>query len=469
MLSGRKAECEARNHDLLRNAGVSGILGRHLEALDCTAKSRLPASRVFQQRTRPLLERENAPAIIVGADSMTARNPFAERGGAVRGVLDLASGCYPAFLFGGSIGRMLPVFHFHDVTRDSFEPPLQYLAENGYRTVMTDEIARLVIDGISPGPRAIALTFDDAWRSVWTVAMPLLRRSGLRAILFAIPGRVSDAATVRPTIDDNAAAALSAVSSSPFATWPELRAMHASGVFDIQSHTRTHAMIFSHDQIVDFVTPEYTQQPLLNRPVAGVDGAATFVEPQALGTPLYAGRSRMSDARRFLPDPRTAERCREHVTRNGGAAFFARSGWRRELEALAETGRGAFEDDQARATWIRDELVEGRELLNGALGTTAVRHVALPWGVAGDITRQALELTGHATAFAQRPFERLGVRAGDDRYELTRLNGRFVTCLPGRGRKWLLTAPSVHDERSSGEDGVLRPGTDGEPRTTAVD
>ena len=94
---------------------------------------------------------------------MTARVPFAERGGSVRGLLDLATGCYPAFLFGGSIGDQLPVFHLHEVTREWLEPRLHYLVENGYRTVTCDEIARLVIDGVRPGPRAVALTFDDAW------------------------------------------------------------------------------------------------------------------------------------------------------------------------------------------------------------------------------------------------------------------------------------------------------------------
>jgi hypothetical protein len=62
---------------------------------------------------------------------MTARVPFAERGGRLRGVLDLATGCYPAFLFGGSLGDLLPAFHFHDVTREWLEPRLQYLVENG--------------------------------------------------------------------------------------------------------------------------------------------------------------------------------------------------------------------------------------------------------------------------------------------------------------------------------------------------
>src|SRR3954471_8779691 len=99
---------------------------------------------------------------------MTARVPFAERGGPVRGLLDLATGCYPAFLFGGSIGDQLPVFHLHEVTAGWLEPRLRHLAENGYRTVTCDEIARLAIDGVRPGPRAVALTFDDAWESAWS-------------------------------------------------------------------------------------------------------------------------------------------------------------------------------------------------------------------------------------------------------------------------------------------------------------
>jgi polysaccharide deacetylase len=371
---------------------------------------------------------------------MTPRVPFAERGGPVRGLVDLVTGCYPAFLFGGSVDRALPVFHFHDVTRESFEPQLQYLVDNRYRTVSSDEIARLVIDGISPGPQTVGLTFDDGWASVWTVATPLLRRFDLRAILFAIPGRISDAPIVRPTIDDRALAANPRSTESPFVTWSELRAMHQSGIIDVQSHTRTHAMIFSDQRATGFVTPEYSREPFLNRPVAASNGHLSFVEPEALGTPLYLPRSRMSDARRFVADSESAERCREHVARNGGAAFFGRAGWRQELDVLAAAGKGVFEDDKTRAAWIHGELIEGRALLNDGLGTSTVRHVALPWGIAGQIARRALADTGHGVAFAQRPLKRLGIRAGDDRYELTRLNGKFVTCLPGRGRKWFLSA-----------------------------
>lgn len=334
---------------------------------------------------------------------MTARLPFAERGGPVRGVLDLVSGCYPAFLFGGSVGDQLPIFHLHDVTREWLEPRLQYVVENGYRTVACDEISRYVRAGVRPGPKAIVLTFDDAWESASAVAFPLLKHYGLRAVLFAIPGRVNQPG---------------------FVTWTELREMHESGIFDVQSHTHTHAMIFGGSDVVDFITLDYANEPLLNRPTEAV----------GLGTPLYLRRSRMSDARRFYADEGAAARCREHVTQHGGAEFFRTSTWRRQLMSVLGRMNGRFEDEADRASAIEQELAAGRALLNEGLKTNTVRHVALPWGVTGIVARRAIEATGHELAFAERPWRRRSVRAGDDRFTLMRLNGKFLTCLPGRGR-----------------------------------
>ena len=39
----------------------------------------------------------------------------------------------------------------------------------------------------------------------------------------------------------------------------------------------------------------------------------------------------------------------------------------------------------------------------------------------------------------ERPLKRRGVHEGDDRFQLMRLSGKFLTCLPGRGRQWFFT------------------------------
>ena len=100
------------------------------------------------------------------------------------------------------------------------------------------------------------LCFDDALASLWLVVAPLLRRYGLRGVTYAIPGRVTDAPGVRPTLDDGPVDAAAAdVAANPFATWPELRALARDGVIEIQSHTATHAMVFADAQPIGVVTP----------------------------------------------------------------------------------------------------------------------------------------------------------------------------------------------------------------------
>ena len=362
------------------------------------------------------------------------RVPFAERGGRLRGVLDLATGRYPAFLFGGPLGRLLPVFHLHDVTPPSLEPGLRHLAEHGYRTVTTDAIDRLVRGGVHPGPRSVALCFDDGYASLWTVAAPLLRRYGQRAVAFAIPGRIVDAPAVRPTIDETPAPLPAGPDS--FVSWPELRALHAGGVIDVQGHTYSHSSIFCHHVPAGFVTPAYRGRHALDRPLTSREGGGAYLPPEALGAPLFLQRSRMSDALRYFDDAAARDRCLAHVRARGGAAAFERPGLAAELRGLASAA-GAYETEEERRRAIHTELDRGRAVLRHRLGTDTIRHLCFPWGVAGTVAREAARSLGFRTAFSERPFGLRAVRAGDPPWRLMRLNGRFITRLPRRRRRLL--------------------------------
>ena len=87
--------------------------------------------------------------------------------------------------------------------------------------------------------------------------------------------------------------------------------------------------------------------------------------------------------------------------------------------------------------------MKSRECLDAQLGAGSVRHLALPWGIAGSLTRSLVSDAGYVTAFAERPLRRRAVRSGDDRFGLMRLNGKFVTCLPGTGRQWFFSTVSA--------------------------
>lgn len=370
----------------------------------------------------------------------SAHVPFGERGGRARGALDFLAGHYPAFTVGGKVGRLLPVFHFHETTPATLEPKLQYLAENGYRTVTSAAITAFVRDAVAPPPRSVVLAFDDAWSSVWTVAGPLLRRYQMQAIVYAIPARIRDARMERPTIEDRGIEP--DAGDEPFVSWPELRRLHADGTFDVQSHTRTHSMVFAGPVLVDFVSPAFRRESMLNRPRIDRNGTPRYLDPSALGAPLYVRRSSMSDALRFYPDEDAGRRTTAYVAANGGESFFNRSGWRHELRRVAGEPRGTSQDASARDRAIEDELNGAREEIHARLPGHRVDHICLPWGVAGRSTRAALERCGYRTAFANRFRGRFAVSAGDDPYALKRLSNRYIFALPGRGRRYVFLSPA---------------------------
>ena len=95
-------------------------------------------------------------------------------------------------------------------------------------------------------------------------------------------------------------------------------------------------MIFAAPALVDFVSPAFRAESMLNRPRVDGDGTPRYLDPAALGAPLYVRRSCMSDALRFYPDDEDGARTVAHVAAHGGERFFDRPDWRGELRR----GRG---------------------------------------------------------------------------------------------------------------------------------
>jgi peptidoglycan/xylan/chitin deacetylase (PgdA/CDA1 family) len=325
---------------------------------------------------------------------------------------------------------VLPAFHFHDERHADLEPKLRYLHENGYRTVTADEMGAFVRRERALGDRRVVLCFDDAWKSVWTDAAPLLEAFGFTAVVYAIPGRTQDEG------------------ESAFMTWPQLQSLQQRGTIDVQSHTFSHAKVFVSSRIVGFVTPDYASAPLLNRPQPAP--AARFMSPDDLGAPLYEHRSRMSDGLRIVPHPAIQEACTRRVAAEGGTAFFERADWRQQLEATAQAaaagglsaagelsaaGYAGVETPRERQAAIEDEIDRARAELTGRLGIP-VRHICLPWGVSGVTTSAALARLGVETAFANRWAGVFAVSPGDHPHWLKRLPNRYIFRLPGRGRRW---------------------------------
>lgn len=125
--------------------------------------------------------------------------------------------------------QVVPILCYHRIGTGSgkmtvspaaFAQQLTWLADNGYRVVRLRELLAF-LDGRRALPRrSVVLTFDDGYESYYRHAYPLLKKHGFPATVFLYTDFVG------------AADALS---------WAQMREMAASGLVDIQAHSKTHA------------------------------------------------------------------------------------------------------------------------------------------------------------------------------------------------------------------------------------
>jgi len=335
---------------------------------------------------------------------------------------DLLLRRYPPFVTGGDVPRGdVPVFVFHEAEPVSFESKVEHLARNGYVTLSADEQLAVLRGERLPPDRAVVMTFDDGRASVGSVAAPLLRKHGMRAVVFLVPGRVPE---------EPGGALLS---------WGEIEALSATGLFDFQSHTHLHARVHTGPQLAGFVTPrsrlgyEAFDQPLLR------EGERDLVGEEApLGAPLFRSAPRMSEELRFFEEPAVRERCVAEVAASGGEGFFLRADWDARLRGLLRRVpvRGRTETTAEREEAIRRDLAESRRAIEERTGRT-VRHLCYPWHADGPTARRLAVEVGYDTAWCGKVPGTPLSRRGDDPRAIARIGEDYVELLPGEGRSTL--------------------------------
>ena len=101
----------------------------------------------------------------------------------------------------------------------NFAAQLEWLAKNDYRVVRLSELAQF-LDGRKALPkRSVVITIDDGYESVHRHAFPLLKRYGFAATLFVYTDFIG---------------------APDGLSWGQLQEMAASGLVDIQSHSKSH-------------------------------------------------------------------------------------------------------------------------------------------------------------------------------------------------------------------------------------
>ncbi|MEK7560752.1 MAG: polysaccharide deacetylase family protein [Patescibacteria group bacterium] len=110
------------------------------------------------------------------------------------------------------------------VTPEIFERQMAYLAENGFAVMSLEQY---FMDGESDSWRKVILTFDDAWKSQYEAALPLLERYGFGATFFINSAWIE---------------------KSPFLIWDAVRTIAATPHMEIGGHTKNHLHLVGRDR-----------------------------------------------------------------------------------------------------------------------------------------------------------------------------------------------------------------------------
>lgn len=125
-------------------------------------------------------------------------------------------------------------------TPERFERQMKLLRRRGYRAATFAEAVLA-----PPGERVVAVTFDDAYRSVLDLARPILDSLGMTATVFAPTDFIGLAAPMSWDGIDRWHGGLHERELLPM-SWEELRALVAAG-WEVGSHTVSHPHLTSLD------------------------------------------------------------------------------------------------------------------------------------------------------------------------------------------------------------------------------
>ncbi len=124
--------------------------------------------------------------------------------------------------------QTVPVLVYHNfsnkksdktaVGQDEFEAQMKYLKQNGFHVVSIDKLLNFIDYKEQLPEKSIVITFDDAWRSIFDIALPILIKYNFPATFFIYTDFIGGGKAM---------------------TWKQIETLSKIG-FDIQCQTRTH-------------------------------------------------------------------------------------------------------------------------------------------------------------------------------------------------------------------------------------
>ena len=142
--------------------------------------------------------------------------------------------------------RAVPILMYHKigdvasnawwVPTDVFERQLLALRDQGYHTVLPDDIVNHRKAGKRLPPKPVMITFDDGYSDSLAIAEPLLKKYGFRAVAYLITDAVAETPEARRQYE-----------GVDVLTWPEIKAMQKRGTFVFGGHGHRHQNLAAMD------------------------------------------------------------------------------------------------------------------------------------------------------------------------------------------------------------------------------
>jgi peptidoglycan/xylan/chitin deacetylase (PgdA/CDA1 family) len=281
------------------------------------------------------------------------------------------------------------------------------LRRDRFETLFLGELRAFRAGSRSVSPRSVALTFDDGYLDFWLHVFPVLRRYELKATVFVTTDFIDGETPARR---------LGVDAPWGFVSWPEMRAMVASGLVEVQSHAATHTWYPIGPEIVDAHRPDLPW-PMLRHLWWNAFPerkprwyTAARHDDLPWGLPVFRHEKSLL-ARRYIVRPEVATRLVERVQAAGGASFFSVPEWRTRYQAFYDEVRrelgdtGVLETPQQRRDRVRHELRSSRETLSRELGYE-VRFLCCPGGSLDDEVLSIAAEVGYDAVSVPRWFER---------------------------------------------------------------
>lgn len=137
-----------------------------------------------------------------------------------------------------SKNKYINVIYYHDIVTgdgngaqqtniETFKKQMEYIAENGYKTISFDDIENGA--DISFKDKYVLITFDDGWLSNYSEIFEFMKEKNIKYSIFLAVGEISN--------------------NPDYLTWEQIREMHNSGLVGFGAHTYSHVSMKDIEEI----------------------------------------------------------------------------------------------------------------------------------------------------------------------------------------------------------------------------